>query len=215
MKKNKYYVVWNGHTPGIYASWEECKMQVEAFANAHYRGMPSREEAEEAFAKTYDEYLEYLTTKESLQKLVLHKNKDIVRESIAVDAACSGNPGRMEYRGLYLKTNTELFRVGPLEEGTNNIGEFLAIVHALAFLKQKNMNLPVYSDSENALLWVRNKKCKTKLKASEKNKPVFALIARAEKWLNENTYSCRIVKWQTKEWGEIPADFGNKRKDKQ
>jgi ribonuclease HI len=116
----------------------------------------------------------------------------------------------MEYRGVYVKTNTEIFRMGPYPGGTNNIGEFLALVHALALQKNNNRNLPIYSDSVNALLWVKNKKCKTKLELTEQNKPIFDLIARAEKWLQENTYTTPLLKWQTDKWGEIPADFGRK-----
>ena len=33
---------------------------------------------------------------------------------------------------------------------------------------------------------------------------------RATKWLKENNYSATIKKWETKKWGEIPADFGRK-----
>ena len=130
--------------------------------------------------------------------------------SLAVDAACSGNPGDMEYRGVYVATGQELFRVGPMKKGTNNIGEFLAIVHGLALLKNKGSDLPIYSDSRNAILWVRKKKCKTLLERVPENEPIFNLIERAEKWLNENSYTTRIIKWETSEWGEIPADFGRK-----
>ena len=42
------------------------------------------------------------------------------------------------------------------------------------------------------------------------NKEVFVLIQRAINWLNTNSYSTKIVKWETKKWGEIPADFGRK-----
>ncbi|MGB0789138.1 MAG: ribonuclease H, partial [Marinirhabdus sp.] len=44
----------------------------------------------------------------------------------------------------------------------------------------------------------------------DKNKPLFELIARAEKWLRTNTYTTKVVKWETRAWGEIPADFGRK-----
>jgi len=127
-----------------------------------------------------------------------------------VDAACSGNPGRMEYRGVYVADGVELFHVGPLEDATNNIGEFLAIVHALAMLKKSGKKIPVYSDSVNAIKWIDRKKCNTKLERSERNMPVFELIERAEKWLRTNTYDNPILKWETKQWGEIPADFGRK-----
>ncbi|KAA6314154.1 Ribonuclease H, partial [termite gut metagenome] len=39
---------------------------------------------------------------------------------------------------------------------------------------------------------------------------LFQIIERAEKWLRETTYTTQILKWNTEEWGEIPADFGRK-----
>ena len=130
--------------------------------------------------------------------------------SIAVDAASSGNPGKMEYQGVDTKTKKNLFKQGPFEEGTNNIGEFLALVHGLAFLKQQKSDRIIYSDSRIAMGWVRKKACKTKLKQSPRNKAIFDIIARAETWLKKNQYNTPIVKWETKAWGEIPADFGRK-----
>ena len=134
----------------------------------------------------------------------------INKESLSVDASCLGNPGKMEYRGIHTGTGKAIFRVGPFEKATNNIGEFLAIVHALALLKKQQLDIPVYSDSTNGMLWVKQKKCKTKLQPVEENKPVFELIRRAETWLQNNTYSNPVLKWDTKNWGEIPADFGRK-----
>jgi ribonuclease HI len=116
----------------------------------------------------------------------------------------------MEYRGVYTKTGEEVFRQGPFKEGTNNIGEFLALVHGLALLKQKNSPLPVYTDSKTALAWIKTKKAKTKLEKNELNAALFDLISRAEKWLVENEYTTQILKWETTAWGEIPADFGRK-----
>jgi ribonuclease HI len=115
----------------------------------------------------------------------------------------------MEYRGVYIGNGEEIFHFGPMF-GTNNIGEFLAIVHALALLKQKNSDLPIYSDSHNALLWVKQKKCKTKLTRDNSTEELFRLIERAERWLRTNTYTNRLIKWETQQWGEIPADFGRK-----
>ena len=128
---------------------------------------------------------------------------------VYTDGACSGNPGPMEYRGVHIASRQEVFHFGPTK-GTNNIGEFLAIVHGLALLKQKGFDMPIYSDSVNAISWVRQKKCKTKLPRTAETEELFKLIERAEKWLRENTYTTRILKWETKEWGEIPADFGRK-----
>lgn len=208
MAKKKYYVVWKGITPGIYSSWDECKMQVFGYEKAQYKSFSSFEEAQKAFN---DNPLKHLNTKNTKSSNNSSSElKEIIRKSVAVDAACSGNPGLMEYRGVYVADNTEIFHVGPLEEGTNNIGEFLAIVHALALLSKNGKDEPIYSDSVNAIKWVDNKKCNTKLKKTNKNMAIFEMIDRAEKWLNLNTYSNKILKWETKKWGEIPADFGRK-----
>lgn len=129
--------------------------------------------------------------------------------AIAVDAGCSGNPGPMEYQGVYLGNEQRLFHYGPIH-GTNNIGEFLAIVHALALIKQKGWNMKVYSDSYNAILWVNNRKCKTKLEHTPETSQTYDLIQRAEKWLRENPQHAPVLKWETSQWGEIPADFGRK-----
>lgn len=134
---------------------------------------------------------------------------DVSADAIAVDAACSGNPGMMEYRGIDLATGQQVFHYGPVY-GTNNIGEFLAIVHALALMEQRGLRKTVYSDSYNAILWVNKRKCKTKLERTPRTERLFEVIARAERWLNTHRYSAPVVKWETKKWGEIPADFGRK-----
>lgn len=207
MAKKKYYVVWNGVQPGVYDSWDETKKQIEGYDGALYKSFPLKEEAEAAYNENPYLYI----GKQSKTKPVSYKNNpNIIQDSLSVDAACSGNPGLLEYRGVYLKTGEQIFHQGPFEDGTNNIGEFLAIVHGLALLKQKNVNIPIYSDSVNAIKWVREKKCKTKLQRNNANMSLFYMIERAEKWLRENTYTTQIIKWQTSEWGEIPADFGRK-----
>lgn len=213
-KMRKYYVVWQGLNPGIYNNWADCKAQVEGQADAKYKSFDTREAAEEAFGKSYSEYIgRQSSLKRAFHRVMGEKTTPFgkpINESLAVDAACSGNPGDMEYRGVYTATGQEIFHIGPLEKGTNNVGEFLALVHGLALLKQKNCNMPIYSDSRNAILWVKGKKCKTLLEHVPENDVIFDLISRAEKWLQENTYSTPIYKWETSEWGEIPADFGRK-----
>lgn len=207
MAKRKFYVVWQGVQPGVYSSWDECKAQVTGFENARYKSFATQQEAEEAFG---DNPWKHLGKSSEKTIRITSTNQKILPETISVDAACSGNPGLMEYRGVFTGDGVEIFRVGPYEQGTNNIGEFLAIVHALALLKQKNSNIPIYSDSVNAMKWVARKKCNTKLEQTPRNKIIFDLIARAEKWLHENTYENPIIKWETENWGEIPADFGRK-----
>ena len=131
-------------------------------------------------------------------------------DAIAVDAACSGNPGPMEYRGVLVRTGEQLFHIGPLAGGTNNIGEFLAIVHGMAMQERQGTCLPLYSDSVNAQLWIRQGVCKTKLAETEENTAVFDMIRRAEAWLRTHSFRVNVYKWETKLWGEIPADFGRK-----
>lgn len=211
MAKNKFYVVWKGLNPGIYDNWAECKAQVEGQEGAKYKSFESREAAAEAFDKGYAHYLKAASSSKAVARLAPETPVGRpINESLAVDAACSGNPGDMEYRGVYTATGQEIFHIGPLKKGTNNVGEFLALVHGLALLKQKESSLPIYSDSRNAILWVKKKKCKTLLERIPENEVIFNLIERAEKWLNENTYTTPIYKWETSEWGEIPADFGRK-----
>lgn len=208
MAKKKYYVVWKGVEPGVYASWKDCQAQIKGYAGALYKSFDSEDEARQAAASS--PYI-YIGKQAEARKTVAKGIPDSVsREALAVDAACSGNPGPMEYRGVYLRTGQEIFHFGPMR-GTNNIGEFLAIVHGLALLKQKGLRtMPIYSDSRNALSWVKQKQCKTKLPCNSETEELFGYIERAEKWLRENTYANPLIKWETEQWGEIPADFGRK-----
>lgn len=211
MAYSKTYVVWVGRHPGIYPSWEDCKAEVENFPNACYKAFSSRTEAILAYRESDKEASGVLRSIAShLKEEAYMSNPEVNLDSIAVDAGCSGNPGLLEYRGVYLRTGKEIFHQGPFEHGTNNIGEFLAIVHALALLKKNNSNMTVYSDSMVAQKWVREKKCKTKLEKNDKNSVLHTLIERAEAWLAANSYTNPVVKWQTEKWGEIPADFGRK-----
>lgn len=203
--KQKFYVVWKGVNPGIYTSWTDCQLQIKNYKGAMFKSFATREEAEQALASSA--YAALRKPKQEKGKGQLPEGFDT--NCLAVDAACSGNPGKMEYRGVYVLTGQEIFHFGPVY-GTNNIGEFLAIVHGLALLKQKNIQMTVYSDSMNALNWVKQKKCKTKLERNERTEKLFQLIERAEKWLRENTYTTPLLKWKTDEWGEVPADFGRK-----
>lgn len=210
-KKKKYYTVWKGHHTGVFESWEDCKAQIKDFQGAQYKSFETFEAAKKAFKGNFKDYVgKGKTITNELSQEQLNKIGQPNYNSIAVDAAVSGNPGKMEYRGVDTKTKKVLFKQGPFEEGTNNIGEFLAIVHGLAFLKQKNSNRIIYTDSKTAIGWVKKKSCNTKLKRNEKNEQLFKLVQRAEEWLKINSYDTTIVKWETKAWGEIPADFGRK-----
>lgn len=210
MGKKKYYVVWRGRKTGIFDSWKECNKQISSFPNAQYKSFQTIETARQAFLGNYQDYkgvsvFETTLSKEEL-KLIGKPNLN----TISVDAACSGNPGIMEYQGVETKSKRILFRMGPFKDSTNNIGEFLALVHGLAFLKQKSDNRPIYSDSKIAINWVRNIEIRTLNPKTKNNQDSFELVERAIKWLKNNKYNNKILKWETKAWGEIPADFGRK-----
>ena len=210
-KKKKYYTVWKGHHTGVFESWDDCKAQIKDFQGAQYKSFATFDAAKKALKGNYKDYIgkskkfNSELTAEQLKKIGLPNYN-----SISVDAASSGNPGKMEYRGVDTKSKKQLFIQGPFEEGTNNIGEFLAIVHGLALLKKKKSDVILYTDSKTAMSWVRKKTCNTKLQRNEKNKALFELVDRAVNWLKSNEYKTTIVKWETKAWGEIPADFGRK-----
>lgn len=209
-QKKQYYVVWKGKNPGVYKGWQACKKEVDGIEGARYMGFISLEDAQKAFDSSYEEILKANTRKKKPSEDLLKKIGPPNYRSISVDAASSGNPGVMEYQGVDTKSGKKLFRQGPFEEGTNNIGEFLAIVHGLAYLKKNKNNRILYTDSRTAMSWVRKKKCNTRLEPSEKNAGLFQMVRRAEEWLRSNSYETPVVKWETRAWGEIPADFGRK-----
>ena len=210
-KKKKYYTVWKGHKTGVFETWDDCKAQIKDFEGAQYKSFATFDAAKKALKGNYKDFIG--KNKKFTSELSLEQLKKIGQpnyNSISVDAASSGNPGKMEYRGVDTKTKKQLFIQGPFEEGTNNIGEFLAIVHGLALLKKNNSNRIIYTDSRTAIIWVKKKTCNTKLERNDKNKTLFELVDRAVNWLKTNTYNTVIVKWETKAWGEVPADFGRK-----
>lgn len=196
-------MVWKGFNAGIFDNWDDARQQVTGFEGARFKAFATEAEAREAFQQGAPAFSRRAVVSQPV-------TAQPIAASIAVDAACSGNPGVMEYRGVAVWNNQQIFHF-KCELGTNNIGEFLAIVHALSFLKKMGHHeLPIYTDSQIAIGWVRHKKCKTKLDQTYRTVALFDLIHRAEKWLEENSYANPILKWPTDKWGEIPADFGRK-----
>lgn len=211
-KKAKFYVVWEGVTPGIYDNWAACQAQIKGYPNARFKSFPSRIAAEQAYNAGSADYIGQNKTGSALFKA---PEKQLSRPtpilpSLSVDAACSGNPGRLEYQGVDTESGIRIFHMGPFPIGTVNLGEFLALVHGLAYLKQKNSTMPIYTDSKTAMAWVRNKAIKTTMQRKPSNQRLFSLTDRAVYWLKNNDYQTQIIKWPTEEWGEIPADFGRK-----
>ncbi len=219
-KQAKLYVVGRGRRPGIYQTWEEAKAQVDGYPGARYKSFANLAEAKAAFAEWSGQSMDSIRWDRILPAGIESQFPDRPRlvqdggprlPSISVDAASSGNPGPVEYRGVLTDSGEEIFHLGPFPDGTNNVGEFLALVHALSYCQEEGLDWPIYSDSRIALGWVgRHKKARTQLQPRGRNGRLFILIERAEKWLQENHYRNPLLKWDTRAWGEIPADFGRK-----
>jgi len=211
MAKKKFYVVWLGEKPGVYDNWVDCKMQVDGFPSPVFKSFTNLEIANKAFKDNPDKYL----GDNYIEPIMLDKYKNsntgnYKKRTLSVDAACSGNPGPLEYQGVDTNTGKRIFHQGPFPLGTVNIGEFLALVHGLAYLKQQKSDMPIYSDSMTAMAWVRRKEIKTNLPRNAKTKELYKLVDRALIWLKSNSWNNPILKWETAIWGEIPADFGRK-----
>ncbi|RLL41316.1 ribonuclease H [Oceanobacillus piezotolerans] len=218
MAKKKFYVVWVGRKPGVYSNWADCQAQTNGFDQAKFKSFESREQAEKAYREGWKFHWGKGNGKKGIEG---QKNKkpnsasgvtsdEIDYNSISVDVGTRGNPGPVEYQGVDTKTGEVIFSKGPISKGTNNLGEFLAIVHALAYLKKIGSNKTVYTDSRNAMKWIREKAVSTTLKRDASTAEIWDLIDRAEHWLRNNTYQNKILKWDTKKWGEIKADYGRK-----
>lgn len=216
----RFYVVWTGRHPGVYDNIDDAMEQVDDYPGASFKSYASAEEATDAFRKGSAR-----NDRNDIGALLLNAQRQNIPQSgkpdymqfpeidlngWAVDAACAGNPGRMEYRGVELMTGREIFRVGPFDKSTNNIGEFLAIVHALALMASRGERHTIYSDSVTGMSWVRNRKVKTQLKREASTEKSFQMMERALSWLNTHSYDVKIRKWDTDRWGEVPADFGRK-----
>lgn len=210
----KFYVVWEGRAPGVYDSWEECEAQVSGYPGARYKGFTSQDDAVAAFRNA-----DMASNLEVFRLIGSHKPDiinysafpDIRLDAIAVDGACAKNPGPMEYRGVMVATGEEVFHIGPLAGGTNNIGEYVALIHAASLLARRgDFVTPIYTDSRTALAWLRRGRSNTTVKPTADNARVIEILRRADAWLASNRIINPVLKWNTELWGEIPADFGRK-----
>lgn len=208
-KKQKYYTVWIGRRPGVYTTWDECKQQIHQFDGAVYKGFYSLNEAQDAFLSSSEKFIgkgENETLPLNLSKTSNHPQES----SVCVDGAWNTKTNAMEYQGVMFPSRQRIFHAGPFATGTNNIAEFLAIVHALTYCKDHPEISIIYSDSHTAITWIKNKRAKTKIANTSLNSSIISVIQRAESWLLNNSYETKIHKWETREWGENPADFGRK-----
>lgn len=214
MAKQKYYVVWEGKKPGVYSSWADCQKHISGFQDAKYKSYESKAEADKAYASgwrgQWGAKPKAVKPADSAEGPKAADWSKVDMDSVSVDVGCSGNPGIVEYKGVDTQSGEILFYYGPIKKGTNNLGEFLAIVHALAYLKQRGSGKTIYSDSQTALKWVRTKQVASNLARDESTREIWDLTDRALKWLQTNSYPNKVLKWDTQQYGEIKADFGRK-----
>lgn len=213
MPKRKFYVVWEGRAPGVYDSWEECEAQVTGYPGAKYKSFGSQTDAVNAFRNGDSTGLDLIRAIGAHKPDIVNYSAfpEIRLDAIAVDGACAKNPGPMEYRGVSVATGEEIFHIGPLAGGTNNIGEYIAIIHAASLLARRgDYKTPIYSDSRTALSWIRRRRSNTTIKPTAENERVIELLRRADAWIAANNIVNPLLKWDTEHWGEIPADFGRK-----
>lgn len=209
--KQKYYVVWEGFKPGVYTTWAEAQAATKGYSNAKFKSFPTREAAETAYKVGPAEYWGTSKFVSGLSPKELAAIGVPQPKALCVDAAWNSETKVLEYRGVWCKQGSLVFQQGPLEAGTANIGEFLAIVHALGILKKKSLNAAVYSDSQTARKWVRDKKVNSKsMQTGKTSTEINELVQRALGWLDENEYTNKILIWESKAWGEIPADYDRK-----
>ena len=209
--QKKYYVVWAGYMPGVYATWAECEAATKGYSQAKFKSFPTRKSAEKAYGEGPDKYWGTGKFVSGLSKEELAAIGKPVAKSLCVDAAWNSETKVLEYRGVLFAGRVAVFKQGPFADGTNNIGEFLAIVHALGALAKKSLDYPVYSDSQTAIKWVKERKVKSEsMQTGKTSKEIDDLVERALVWLNDNPYNNEILKWETRAWGEIPADYGRK-----
>ena len=207
MAKSKYYVVWSGKKTGVFSTWDECQRQIAGVPDAKYKSFESKAEAEFAYSQKPEKFI---YKKDKAANPTNNSTTKPILDSIAVDGAWNTATLDCEYQGVFTKTGKVLFKMGPYKHGTNNVVEYLALVHALGYCQKHNLSLPIYSDSKTAISWVKNKKIKTTLEQTEKNQELFDMLERAENWLKTNRFGNQILKWETEDWGENPADFGRK-----
>lgn len=212
-KRSKFYTVFRGFVPGVYETWEECQASTKGFSGASFASFKTRAEAEHALS--VGDLKKWREMEETLKK-DRWMHSDVLKDGpcLVVDAACSGFPGPVEFRGVLLPSSAEAFRCGPFRNGSNNIGEFLAIVTGMRWLNERSLAIPIYSDSKCAIGWVTHRGvCNTSMDKADQSAEIRSELARAESWLRgpfAHKYIKLLRKWDTEELGEIPADFDRK-----
>ncbi len=202
----QFYGVWVGRMPGIYDNWNDCKAQVDKFPKAKYSKLKA--------SNLKDAKIEFELGFENKAQVSSNNNEvnKPIEGFLTVDGASNGLV--CEFQAVWYPTKEVAFASKQFDGGTNNIAEFLGLVSACKYLKDRNLPIQIYTDSVTALAWFRNKKANTTANTTGKaTEELSDLLVKAEKFLvthDEFLKGSKILKWETKDWGEIPADYGRK-----
>jgi len=204
----KYYVVAKGRKTGIFNTWAECEEQVKGFKSASFKSYHDLEEAKWALKNGLDIAKMLDSEVDEAYKLLEKQNIEIQPvNGICVDGACSGNPGTGEYRYVWTGGGMEIFRSKQYKNVTNNVMEFLGLVDAIKYALKHKISV-IYTDSVTAMVWVKKKECNTTI---DNKNPISKEINKAIEFLHSiDCKSVEIEKWDTKKYGDIPADFARK-----
>ena len=192
MKTNKpYYVVWQGHRPGVYDTWTECKAQITGFDRPQYKKFSTRYQAFHAYQKG-SSYRENLRASD----LPVFEKK-----SILINASTDTQRNLTSYYGLYLNSNRRMFS-NTISSADKRIGLFLAAVKALSILHKHRTLLPVYTESLEIISAVKDKRF-VALNPQAESAKVNLYVRVALAWLEKHPPP-PLLHWNAAYWGELP-----------
>lgn len=194
---SKYYVVWRGHSPGIYENWNACKAQVKGFKYSYYRVFPTFKSANEAFGLSLTEFKRRQQFKENTfnlrpNSIVVSSKYEEKNMETVFTAFKVGDPPEI------------LFRTAICGKSTHNIVQFLALAASIKYCYENGLKSPIYSDNPVALKWIRDRKINSQVIRSDRNQEVFDLVDEAIYWLNCNSYNNQLIEWDVEKHGYLP-----------
>ena len=200
--KNKVYLV--EEAPGKYRSfdnWPACQAFVQGRPIA-FAGGATREAAMQKLNATRDWQLSGGPKKKSSSKPKV-PGGPLPTEGLTSDAGTHGNPGPCEYQVTDLKG--KILEHRHLGVHTNNYAE-LAGIEAMVRIAGERGESVCWTDSTIAMGWIRSGRLGPTVREPELIK---GLIHRINA-LQAEYPNVTLKKWNTREWGQIPSDFGRK-----
>ena len=146
----KFYAVKKGVIPGIYESWNDCKLQINGYSGAIYKSF-----------STYDEALRYIQDGGEKRNDDNSKNVTLPETIVTayVDGSYDSSTNRFSY-GVVLFYNgkkeyfSEVFCDNPLSEMNNVAGEIKGSERAIQYCLDNKINsITIYHDYEGIAKW--------------------------------------------------------------